>query len=191
MAVGMAALAAAPALADPGYARYAFAPIGRRLPPQWDPRGSLPPREIVGSGQAGLIVVAEIMPCLTVELSENAINFDADHGPGIYDADSTIDIRVATNWETWAIDCSATALTGSSGEIPPERVLLQSSNAAATSSQESEPDYCCMEDAVTIAEGGPQALTLVSTLRFRVETLWEDKAGEYDGTITVTCLPTL
>mgnify|MGYP005855433245 CR=1 FL=1 len=137
-----------------------------------------------------LNVVAHLEPCLTIELSDNAISFHADRGPGAYDADKMIEVRVATNYGSWTVNCAATPLTGALGEIPPSRLFTSNNNTLSSPDEGAGPTYENMGGEKLVASGGPQALSLVNTMRFRLKTEWTDRPGQYTGTVSFTYLAT-
>lgn len=137
-----------------------------------------------------IAVVAELTPCLTIELSDNAINFHADQGPGVYDADKQIDVSVATNYGTWTVNCSASPLVGAAGDISPDQVFTSNNNTLSSPDVGAGATYESMDVEKLLATGGPQPLTVVNTLHFRLKTDWTDRPGQYTGTISLTYLAT-
>lgn len=135
-----------------------------------------------------LNVFASLGPCLTIELSENVISFHADRGPGTYDADRAVDVRVATNYGSWTVNCSATALTGPSGVIPAARLFTLNNNTLTSSDAGAGTAYENMGPEKLVATGGPQALAVVNTMWFRLKTEWTDRPGQYTGTVSFTYL---
>jgi len=137
-----------------------------------------------------LNVIATILPSMTIELSDNIINFRADEGPGVYDADKAIDVSVATNSGSWTLNCSASPLVGTPGEIPPQRLFASNNNTLSSLDEGAGAAYENMGAQKLVASGGPQALTVANTMRFRLKTEWTDKAGQYSGTVSFTYLAT-
>jgi len=137
-----------------------------------------------------LNVVAHLVPCLTIELSDNVISFHADQGPGVYDADKEIDVSIATNYGSWTVNCSATPLVASAGEIPPERMFTSNNQTLSSPDEGAGATYENMGPEKLVASGGPQALAVVNTMRFRLLTEWTDMPGQYTGTVSFTYLAT-
>jgi len=136
-----------------------------------------------------LNVIATVSPSMTIELSDNLINFTADLGPAVYDADKAIDVRVATNYGSWTLNCSASPLVGPQGEIPPTRIFTSNNNTLTSVVDEGAgPTYENMGVQNLVATGAQQGLTVVNTLRFRLKTEWTDRPGRYEGTISFTYL---
>lgn len=135
-----------------------------------------------------LNVLAVIQPSMTIELSDNVIDFHADSGPGVYDADKVIDVSVATNYGSWTLNCSASPLVGTAGQIPPERIFISSNQTLSSPDEGAGPTYENMGVQKLVASGGPQSLATVNTMRFRLKTEWTDRAGSYAGTISFTYL---
>ena len=137
-----------------------------------------------------LNVTATILPSMTIELSDNVINFHADEGPGTYDADKAIDVSVATNYGAWTLNCSASPLVGTPGEIPPQRLFTSNNNTLSSPDEGAGATYENMGAQKLVAQGAPQALAVVNTLRFRLKTEWTDRPGQYNGTVSFTYLAT-
>jgi len=135
-------------------------------------------------------VMANISPSMTIELSDDVINFSADRGPNIYDADRTIEVRVAANYGSWTLSCSASPLVSPAGQIPPDRIFVSDNNTLSSPDEGAGPTYANMGVQRLVAEGGPQPLGLVNTMRFRLKTEWTDRPGTYNGTISFTYLAT-
>ncbi len=135
-----------------------------------------------------LNVVAHLEPCLTIELSDNLVSFSADRGPGVYDADKAVDVQVATNYGSWTVNCSATALANATGSIPASRIFTSNDNTLSASDEGAGAAYVSMGVERLVAAGGPQSLTVVNTLRFRLKTDWTDRPGQYAGTVSFTYL---
>jgi len=135
-----------------------------------------------------LNVLAVIQPSMTIELSDNLIDFHADSGPGVYDADKTVDVSVATNYGSWTLNCSASPLIGTAGEIPASRLFTSNNNTLSSPDEGAGATYENLGAQKLVAQGAPQALAVVNTLRFRLKTEWTDRAGSYAGTISFTYL---
>lgn len=137
-----------------------------------------------------LTVIALLEPSLTIELSENVVAFHADRGPGVYDADREVEVQVATNCTAWTVNCSASPLVGAAGEMPASRIFIASQNTIASPDVGAGASYESMGAEKLVASGGPQALALANTLRFRLQTEWTDRPGQYTGTVSFTYLAT-
>lgn len=137
-----------------------------------------------------ITVVAAIEPSLGIELSDTAIDFHADQGPGVYDADKEIDVSVATNYGSWTVHCVASPLVAQVGEIPPSRLFTSNSNTLGSPDSGAGPAYENMGSEKLVATGGPQPLAVANTMRFRLLTDWTDRPGQYTGTIAFTYIAT-
>jgi len=135
-----------------------------------------------------LNVIATILPSMTIELSANEIRFDANVGPGVYNADREINVSVATNYGSWTLNCFASPLVGTAGQIPPERIFISSNQTLSSPDEGAGPTYENMGVQKLVASGGPQSLATVNTMRFRLKTEWTDRAGSYAGAISFTYL---
>jgi len=135
-----------------------------------------------------LSIVAHLEPCLTIELSDNLVSFHVDKGPGVYDADRVVDVRVATNYGSWTVNCSASALTCAAGSIPASRIFASHTGTLTSPDEGASATYVNMGIERAVATGGPQALAVANTLRFRLKTDWTDRPGQYTGTVSFTYL---
>jgi len=154
---------------------------------------------LIASGLAGIAsaetlpgpvlnVIASLEPCLTIELSDNLVSFSADRGPGVYDADRAVDVQVATNYGSWTVNCSATALANAAGSIPANRIFTSNNNTLSAPDEGAGAAYVNMGVERLVASGGPQSLAVVNTMLFRLKTDWTDRPGQYAGTVSFTYL---
>ncbi len=121
-------------------------------------------------------------PKVKMSLSPDNIHFPVIGTPGEYDADSTILLTVESKYG-FMVTAQASPLHSQHSDIPAQRLFVDPGNG----------NYYSMEKDVVVLESllnVPQKEKPVSTdLRFRLKTLWDDKAGEYSGEIVFTCMP--
>lgn len=122
---------------------------------------------------------ALIEPAIQISVTPGAIHFASASEPGPIDADSSVNVTVASNCAEWTVTCIATdLLAGVNGEtavIPASRLSMNN--------EETGGAYVTLDTERTVAHGGAQPPTLVSTMLFQLQTTWEDRPGQYQGEI--------
>jgi len=99
--------------------------------------------------------------------------------PGLYDSPSELKAHVTANCVHGGVVASMTALerAGGGGSIGPERIFLKLPATGV---------YVAMTDPVAVT--GPMNPGVFDVvLMFRLQTTLADPAGEYAGTLTITC----
>ena len=107
--------------------------------------------------------------------SEDVIIFYATGQPGgLVDADKAIDINVKSGPKDWIVRYQALTLKGSEGEIPPDRISV---NSPYTNGYEE------MSGLRVVAKGDDKVTrpVTIGPVRFRLQTTWKDKPGTYTG----------
>ena len=121
-------------------------------------------------------------PLVKMTLSPQDIRFPVISTPAEYDADNAVVLTVESK-DRFMVTARATSLHSHYGDIPPDRLLVNPGNG----------NYYSLEKDVVVLEAlskVPEKEKPVSAdLRFRLKTLWDDKAGEYAGEIVFTCMP--
>lgn len=127
---------------------------------------------------------------LGIFLNPTRVKFIIDGSPKRYMAEEVVKLAVKSGISSWILQCQATdlELKGSKEDkIPPERLLV----AVSSPGQEKPPleeDFTSLDEVVVIARGGYTASSPqpVAQLWFALESRWEDKPGEYEGTVLFT-----
>lgn len=135
--------------------------------------------EHLGGSQV-LTVGLEIQEEMLVSFSQTEIKFDADVGPGVYPADEEVHFTVTTNASIWKVDCQAASLTGDKHKIPVERVSWERLNKLGKVEASGKLGI----DETVVTGVGP-AKDFEVRLRFKVQVMLEDPAGEYGGNISL------
>ncbi len=120
-----------------------------------------------------------IQPYVVVEVTPDELDLGSVPEPGLYQSDAELTVRVAANVGHGGLPASMTPLEreGGDGVIGPDRILVK---------RPGEGDYVPMTDPVVLT--GPMRPGVVDiALKFRVQTTWNDLAGEYRGILTITC----
>jgi|GEM_PF-6264796 len=118
---------------------------------------------------------------IKMSLSPTNIHFSVTGQPGEYEADSQVVLTVEST-EGFIVKACASPLKSSQGNIPPARILVK----------QADGNYHSLDQEVVVlqraykSERNPTSST---RLWFKLQTGWDDPAGEYSGTITFTCLP--
>lgn len=149
-----------------------------------------------------LQVIADVKPCIRVSLSTDNIYFYAGKGPGIYEpvikenpdqpAEPVI-ITVGCNAREWSIQCEATPLeetvtrrNGEKGIIPASQIFVASSFLEEGKEKKAGEAGFSLDTPLTILQGGPGETR--AELKFKIKTTWSDRAGNYSGKISFTCM---
>jgi len=163
--------------------------------------GTCQDEPIVQQGPS-LNVIADVKPCIRMSLSTESIYFYAGKGPGIYEpviqgspdkpAEPVV-VTVGCNAKEWSIQCEATPLEetatqkdGKKGIIPPSQLFVASLLTQESEDPEAKEGYLTLDKPVTILQGG--AGETKAELKFKLETTWSDRAGDYAGKISFTCM---
>jgi len=148
-----------------------------------------------------LRIIADVKPCIRVSLSTDNIYFYAGKGPGVYEpvikenpdqpAEPVI-ITVGCNAREWSIQCEATPLEETvsrkgreKGIIPASQIFVVSSTGESKNTKTGEAGFS-LDTPVTILQGGPGETK--AELKFKMKTTWSDRAGNYTGKISFTCM---
>ena len=115
---------------------------------------------------------------VSATVSPAALDLGSVPQPGSYDSPSELKVHVTANCIHGGVVASVTPLTRTGGgSIAPERVFVK---LPATG------NYVPMTNPVAVT--GPMNPGVFDViLKFRLETTLADVAGEYAGTITITC----
>jgi len=116
---------------------------------------------------------------ISVTVTPATLDLGSVPQPGLYDSASELKVHVTANCVHGGIAASVTALerAGGGGSIGPERVFVRLPATGV---------YVPMTNPVVVT--GPMNPGVFDVvLMFRVETTWADNAGEYTGTLTITC----
>jgi len=127
---------------------------------------------------------------LSIFLNPTSIKFTIDGPPKKYLAKKVVSVAIISSFPYWILQCQATKLElkgSKKGKIPPERLFI-----AITSPGQKKPppegDFESLDEVVVVARGGytgpsPQP---IADLYFALESCWEDKPGEYRGSVIFT-----
>jgi hypothetical protein len=122
-----------------------------------------------------LLVDSNVMAGVKAYPSENVITFHATGQPGgLIDAEKAIDINVKSAPKNWVVRYQALTLKGREGEIPPDRISVNSPYTIK---------YEKMDSPRVVAKGDNEVATPIETgpVQFRLQTTWKDKPGTYTG----------
>lgn len=136
------------------------------------------------------LVKAQIDPHMMIILSSDSISFYVCGPPGRFDAQQAVEVDVRSGYENWTLSCEVSSLKGENGEIPGSRIFMNSPFTDPNIDQGAGPGYEAPDEPRLVARGsftGPLAIK-VSTLKFRLVTIWEDRPGTYTGVIRFTYL---
>jgi len=120
---------------------------------------------------------------LHIEIDQTDINIESLGPPGIYDADKTIILKVASNTESWQVTAEATDLTGPDFTFPKERIFIKSDQQEFSGDEGAGSGYMALENERVVAEGSQMELRQLSNMDVRVKTTEMDVAGQYQGNI--------
>ena len=128
-----------------------------------------------------IITVSEF---LAIELSHDEVMIESAGPEGEYEASEDIILKVASNTDRWEARAQGENLKSADDEIPSERVYLFSSN-------QGDKGFMSMNEQRVVATGTKTELAEASTMKIKVKTTWEDRAGDYSGKIyfTVIAIP--
>ncbi|MFA5353957.1 MAG: hypothetical protein WC291_06995 [Thermodesulfovibrionales bacterium] len=122
---------------------------------------------------------------LSMAITPQNVHFSVTGEPKEYDGDNTITLTVSylSVGNGFVVKAKATPLTGLQGSIPAERIFVSADQGG----------YESLEKEVTVLQVGPliQLNTAKAALRYRLQTTWDDAAGDYTGQIVFTCAPAL
>jgi len=147
-------------------------------------------------------VIADVKPCIRMSLSTDNIYFYAGKGPGTYEpvvkenpdqpAEPVI-VTVGCNAREWSIQCKATSLKETDtrkgkekGVIPASRIFVVFPSYENDKDAGGEENELPLDAPVTILQGGPGETR--AKLKFKMKTTWSDRAGNYSGKISFTCM---
>lgn len=121
-----------------------------------------------------------VIPYVSVSVSPENLDLGTVLEPGVFDSPAELTVHVAANTAHGGVVISATPLQRSSGgQIPLDRFFVKIPGAW---------QFVPMTAPVVITGPmGPGIFDVV--LKFRVETILQNPAGIYTGTITLTCSP--
>jgi hypothetical protein len=121
-------------------------------------------------------MIVEVSEYFAIELSESEVNIESDGPPGEYEGDRDIILKVASNTDQWEARALGENLVSEHFEIPAARLFI-------LSKARQHKGFMSLDQERIIASGGQMEISNVSTLKVKVETTWEDGAGQYDGKI--------
>jgi len=129
-------------------------------------------------------LIINVSEYLTIELSHNEVMIESAGPEGEYEADEDVILKVASNTDSWEARAQGENLKSIDDEIPSERVYLYSSN-------QGDKGFMSMNEERVVASGTKTELAKASTMKIKVKTTWEDRAGEYSGKVyfTVIAIP--
>lgn len=139
---------------------------------------------VVAVALVGLAAVAEAVepfkkPFIHVSANPGRLDLGTAAYPGFHNVAKAATVEVDSNCLHGPITISATRLSRQmGGSIPPERIFVRT---AATR------EFVTMEKPVAISP--PMSGSHKIVLDLRVETGFQDPAGKYRGTFTVTVMP--
>ena len=117
---------------------------------------------------------------IEISVSPDHLDLGSVFQPGVFDSPATLTVHVAANYNHGGIIVTATPLDGPGGAtIPLDRMWVK-----LPVSGEFVP---LIAPVMAIGPMGPGVVDV--PLKFRVETLLLNPAGEYNGTITITIGP--
>ena len=115
-----------------------------------------------------------------ISIEDTEIHFEILPGPGVYESDDDIALKIWTNAEAWRVDCEATALKSGQNEIPLDRLRWERIDEYGRTVQAGN-----MATNPTILSGYGRVEALETKLRFKVDILPADIAGSYQGTLSL------
>ncbi len=115
------------------------------------------------------------------------IRFQATAGPGLYDADREVVVRVRSNSASWTLTAEATPLVGKNGSIPREQVFVGSDYMDPKVDKGGGAGFEGLGSSVVVAKGSKTGMSDIP-LKFKLKAVSKDRAGFYKGFICLSYL---